>query len=383
MTIQLDPEIGNNFCYAPWTNIHVSTQGDYKTCCAGTINFGKLKITPIEEILSDKKLIEIKQAVYNNQYHENCEVCVKSEKHSSSSERNWYYSIAENKKLNLDKIENSILQNLDVRWSNTCNLSCVYCDSWASSQWSALKNIPVERLDYKDTLDGILKFIELNKSTLRQISLLGGEPLLQKENDSLLDIITDDVLIYVITNLSVPLEKNKIFSKLIEKSNVVWDISFDTVEEKFEYVRHGSSWDMMLKNIKLLKENTKNKPGHGIAVTSQYSIYNALELTKIYDSFAAYGLPNMRWSELTDPKILSVVNLPQTFINRAIKELENCVGLPNATPFLEQMLNSLKTVNSTTTNCNNLYTWHKNQEQQYWPDFKYKFSDLWQEYKEL
>ena len=382
MPIQISTEIGNNFCYAPWTNLHINTEGDYKTCCAGTTNLGKLTKVPITEILSDKKLIEIKQAIYSNQYHENCRACEKVEQHSSSSERGWYNSIAENQNLYLEKIENSLLQNLDIRWSNICNLSCVYCDSYASSQWASLTKIPHKKVDYKNTLDSILEFINQNKKTLRQISLLGGEPLLQKENDSLLDVIDDSVTIYVITNLNVPLENNKIFQKLILKLNVVWDISFETVEEKFEYVRHGGSWDLLVKNIKLLKDNTVDRPGHRVSVTSQYSIYNALELNKIYQSFADYNFPDMRWSELHTPSILSVAKLPPNFIDRAVKELEICIQHKKSNSFLKEMLASLKTVNSITKNCNNLYKWHDTQEKYFWPNFKYKFANLWPEYNE-
>lgn len=382
MTIILSPEIGNNFCYAPWTNIHINTKGDFKTCCAGDQIIGNLKTTPIQNILADKKFFSIKESIYNNQTHQNCSVCVMAEKHSSSSERNWYTSFAQNKPIVLDNITNSYLQNLDIRWSNTCNLSCVYCNEFASSQWANLKTQPLERQDYKNTIDEILKFINLNQSSLKNISLLGGEPLLQKENESLLDVISDSVEVYVITNLSVPLENNKIFNKLIEKKTVVWDISFETLEERFEYVRHGSSWNLMLKNIQLLKEATKNKSGQSVHVTSQYSIYNALNISDIYLSFQKYNLPSMRWNELLDPQILSVTNLPQKFINQAIKELEICIENQYNSPFLKQMHTSLNKVNSTTNDCVDLYSWHENQEQQYWPNFKYKFADLWSEYRE-
>lgn len=383
MKINLSPEIGSNFCYAPWTNIHISTEGDFKTCCAGSVKLGNLRTTPIDQILTDQKLIEIKQNIYQNQYHSNCEGCLKAEQNSSSSERNWYSSFAEDKTINLDTINHSHLQSLDIRWSNTCNLSCVYCDYYASSQWASLKKQPLERQDYKNTINGIINFIESNKDSLKNISLLGGEPLLQKENESLLDVVSDNVLVYVITNLSVPLETNKIFSKLIEKSRVVWDISFETVEEKFEYVRHGSSWDLMLKNINYLKQLTKNKPGHGVAVTSQYSIYNALDLYKIYKKFSEYDLPNMRWSELQQPEVLSVTSLPQHFINLAIEQLDQCSKLEPAVDFLTQMKDSLEKVNSNKNNCDDLYAWHHDQEQKYWPNFKYKFVDLWPEYRDL
>jgi organic radical activating enzyme len=383
MSVKLSQKIGNNFCYAPWTNIHIDTSGEYKTCCAGSERLGDLKTVSIKNLLADSKLLQIKTSLLNNQYHTNCKECVNIEKTIPHSERHWYIDICDNKEIQLDTINDQHLQNLDIRWSNTCNLSCVYCDSNASSQWANLKKQNIHRLDYSNTLPDILSFIKDNKDSIKQIALLGGEPLLQKENDFLLDVIEDNVFVYVITNLSVPLENNKIFQKIIKKNNVVWDISFETTEEKFEYVRHGAKWDLLVKNIKYLQECIKHKPGHGIGVTSQYSIYNALELSNLYKKLQQYEFPLMRWNELSNPKELRVSNLPQKFIDRAIAELEYCASLQfSGDTFLEEMASSLKNVNSTTTNCDYLFAWHEWQEQTYWPNFQYKFENLWSYYKE-
>jgi organic radical activating enzyme len=384
MSIKLSNEIGSNFCYAPWTNIHINTAGEYKTCCAGTNIVGDLRTVPIQNLLSDQKLIKIKRSIVDNNDHPNCQICYRQEQHSSVSERAWYVDIANNQPINIDNINDVKLQNLDIRWSNTCNLSCVYCDHEASSQWASLKRLPVERLNYDNTLPDIVKFIESNKATLKNLALLGGEPLLQKENDYLLDAIDENVNINVITNLSVPLKNNRIFQKLVSKKNVMWDISFETVEDQFEYVRHGSSWSLMLENLKLLTQAIKNEPGQRIGITSQYSVYNAMSLSRLHEYFADNDLPMMRWNELHYPNVLSVSSLPQQFIDRAIIELENSIQYhysPVQERFLQEMAVSLKNIKSTKINCDNLYAWHQTQEQTYWPNFKYKFAELWPEYR--
>ena len=231
----------------------------------------------------------------------------------------------------------------------------------------------------------ILKFIESNKKTLKNLALLGGEPLLQKENELLLDVIDPDVHINLITNLSVPLENNKIVKKLLEKNNVVWDISFETINEKFEYVRHGGSWELMTKNIRYLQEVAKEKPGHLIGVTGQFSIYNALDLSEVNRFFFENKFPQPRWNELTYPPILSVSALPNRFIEKSVSELENSVQYitwPKQKKFLQDLANNLRLVDNTIQDCKPIVDWHINQENTYWPDFKYKFVDLWPEYLE-
>jgi hypothetical protein len=384
MTINLDNTIGQNFCYAPWTNIHINTQGTYKTCCAGESYIADLRVTPIDEIINSKLLLEIKQGIVNNQTHENCVQCIRQESMTSNSERRWYDDIAENKTIPIESIQNQSLQNLDIRWSNTCNLSCVYCGSDASSQWAAIKKIPVERLDYRNTMPGILEFIINNRSTLKNLGLLGGEPLLQKENEQLLDVIDPDVHINVITNLTVPLENNKIFKKLMEKNRVIWDISFETVEEKFEYVRHGASWDLIIKNIRYLQDAIKSKPQHIIGVTGVYSVYNALNLSAIHEYFKQNNLPTLRWNELNHPEPLAVNALPEKFRLQAAAECEKSIPYHSwhrQRTWLREMANSLRNIPGTNDNCDYLYAWHIKQEQKYWPNFEHRFADLWPEYQ--
>lgn len=382
MSIELKPEIGPNFCYAPWTNIHINTQGTYKTCCAGTEEIGDLRLIPIRELLAKQQLFSIKESLYQNQSPSNCKICERQEAHSSVSERSWYNNIAEYKTINIDNIGSQNLQNLDIRWSNTCNLSCVYCDHEASSQWAILKKQPIERLDYSQTLPDILEFIDSNRATIKNLALLGGEPLLQKENDSLLDVIDNHVHINIITNLSVPLENNRIFHKLLKKDNVMWDISFETVESRFEYVRHGSSWSLLTKNLKYLKDCTQGT-NHNIGITSQYSVYNAMNLSEIHQYFADHDFPMMRWNELHYPNILSVASLPKKYLDKAITELELSKQyhyMPVQERFLSDMAKSLATIQSTKQDCTDLYKWHIDQEQKYWPNTNLKFENLWSEF---
>ena len=384
--VYLSPEIGKNFCYAPWTNIHLNPQGSYKTCCGGGVDIADLRKQSIKEVYSSQTLIQIKKDLLDNKKTNNCDNCYRQESMSSVSERNWYDDISNRQIIGIDKIQKSYLQNLDIRWSTTCNLSCSYCSHDASSQWAAHKKIPIERLDYSNTIEEIVEFIGENKSTLRNLGLLGGEPLLQKENDLLLDVISSDVHINIVTNLSVPLENNKIFHKLLLKKNVAWDISFDTIEDRFEYVRHGADWKNQIHNIRYLQSLIIDKPGHSIGTAGVYSIYNALNLSTIHEYFKKNNLPIIRWNELHYPSILSVINLPKKFQLIAIKELESSIqyhSQPRQINFLQEMANNLSKISNNNKDCKELYKWHETQENTYWPDFRHKFSNLWPEYREI
>jgi 7-carboxy-7-deazaguanine synthase len=80
-----------------------------------------------------------------------------------------------------------------------CNLNCSYCDT----AWANEKNVSYERMSSKD----IYKYI---KSTeVRNITLTGGEPLLQEGMIELLEMLSEDKELHVEieTNGSVLLDK--------------------------------------------------------------------------------------------------------------------------------------------------------------------------------
>jgi organic radical activating enzyme len=388
--ILLDSQLGENFCYAPWTNIHINTRGEYKTCCAGQTVLGNLHDHSIESILTNPALDEIKTAALNNHSHNNCGICQRQEANSGVSERAWYNDIAGQRTIPIRDITQQHIQNLDIRWSNTCNLSCVYCGSEASSVWSRLINSAEPKQDYGENLGGIIDHIRANPH-IQNLALLGGEPLLQRENEELLSAIPESVNINVITNLSVPLEKNKIFQKLATMPNVTWDVSFETVEEKYEYVRHGADWNLLLKNIRVLQQLAQQNPfqssqqrGHTVGTAGIYHIYNCLELKLLLEYFRDCDLPSIRWTELCWPEPLSAVHLPREFRQQCIEEIDASAALidnPVQQSFFAGMRGALASALSANTNCDYLYSWHHSQETRYWPDTKLRFEDLWPKFK--
>lgn len=84
-----------------------------------------------------------------------------------------------------------------------CNLHCSYCDTrWANTDSAAYTELTEDEL-----------YDEIKKSGIRNITLTGGEPLLQPEIDVLLHkLATDDTLsVEIETNGSISIEE---FSRL-------------------------------------------------------------------------------------------------------------------------------------------------------------------------
>jgi MoaA/NifB/PqqE/SkfB family radical SAM enzyme len=305
------------FCAAPWRGLHINPRGDVKTCCAGDPNMlGNLNDQSIEQVLHGPIMQEIRQTIQSGRLHEQyCYNCIQAERYGRS-ERDWHNGVNPDFDCQLAGDLEHVPTLIDVRWNITCNLSCNYCGDKCSSKWADLKRIPF-RSGTRPYYEQVCDYLEQHRANIKQVALVGGEPLLLKENERLLDVIPDDCLVTLITNLSVDLSTNKIFQKLSTRTRVGWSCSFDNIGTRFEYVRHGGHWDLICKNINLIKSTTS----HEMGIHAVYNLYNATRLTEFVDWAKQQGLTT-QWQSLYDPVCLDPLRLGSTIKDLAIRELD-------------------------------------------------------------
>ena len=313
--------MNNFYCAAPWRSLHINARGDVKTCCAGNPNMlGNLSSQGIEEILNGPKLKEIRSSIRLGQSHEYCSNCVNRENLGGDSERSWHNSVNESFDYLQAGLDYEFPTLIDVRWNSTCNLSCNYCGPLDSSKWASLRKIPVATGTRHYYID-VCNFLEKHYDHIQEVALVGGEPLLLPENNRLLDVIPPDCIVTLITNLNTPLEKNPIFQKLAQRQNVGWSISFENLKERFEYVRHGASWELMLHNLDIIQGLMKNN-GHWGGIHAVYNLYNATHLCEL-TSFAQQQELYIKWQILNSPNALNIRSFGNEVAKLAAKEIEN------------------------------------------------------------
>lgn len=284
------------FCSAPWTSLFIDTTGEVKPCCAGSFPLGNINVDDVGDIINGPTHLAIKQGILDGVKQKHCEGCYQIEQQSGDSTRQWFNKFAPIDNPNIDQYT---LTMIDIRWSNHCNLRCLYCGSRNSSSIAEFQGIK-EKKTIKKWQQEILELIKDNILSIREVFLLGGEPLLMKENLELLDYITDQNIV-VFTNLSTPLTNNKIFQKLLTKPNVGWHVSLEQTGKKFEFVRNNASWNLVLDNLYKLKELKKN-----IAFTMQYCVYSAFDLHSILSELTT--IAPIKLAILTNPECLNIMN---------------------------------------------------------------------------
>ena len=377
--------MSNFYCAAPWRGLHINPRGDVKTCCAGNPNMlGNLNSQSIEQVLNSDLMAEIRTSLSQGQAHDYCSNCVRAERFGADSERQWHNNVNPNFDYATAGDQYHYPVIVDVRWNTTCNLSCNYCDPSASSKWAQLKRVSF-RSGTRPYYEQVCDFIEQHYDHIHEVALVGGEPLLLPENERLLDVIPESAIVTLITNLNVDLQNNKIFRKLAQRQRVGWSMSFDNIDQRFEYVRHGGSWPVLQENLKTIQGLMKSQGQWG-GVHAVYSIYNATRLVE-FRQFVTDAGATVLWQNLFQPEHLDPFLHGPAVAQLAAAEIERFYKLEITTPaeqqFFDQALSKYNSIVDAQPKIVERFKKHIHDiETKYHPNTQGQFNQLWPELAE-
>jgi MoaA/NifB/PqqE/SkfB family radical SAM enzyme len=366
------------FCAAPWRGLHVNPNGDVKTCCAGDPNMlGNLNSQSVTEILQGTGLREIRESIRQGQPHRYCINCVQAEKYGQS-ERHWHNSVNHDFDITNADLAEHVPTLIDVRWNTTCNLSCNYCGEKCSSKWAALKQIPVKS-STRNYFVEVCDYLEQHRDSIREVALVGGEPLLLPENNRLLEVLPNDCVVTVITNGSVNFANNSIVQKLQQRRQVGWSLSFDNIGERFEYVRYGGTWKSLINNLQQIQPLCSSGQ-HWAGIHAVYNLYNCTNLVEFTEFARAQGFA-IRWQTLFQPAYLDPQYLGAKTVHLARQEIEKLLSKNICNPIEQQFFEQvLQTLRPHSTNLVSKFHNHINEiENKYHTDQHGKFAFLWPE----
>ena len=316
------------FCSAPWTSLNIDQTGRVFPCMHSGYELGNIKQIPIQQVLLDDNIKDLKQTIARGEWHEACAWCKRLEDTTGTSGRTVRHAGQET----LAAIDNDLdffkLEHLVVNWSNLCNLACVYCNNETSTAWQSINKIPINHV--KNEHQDLVELAKTQGHNIQGLSLGGGEPLLQKGLVDFLDYLDPlKVRVMVTTNLSMDITTNPVYQKLKDWPQVDWMISFDNAnKDKFEYVRHNANWEQFVKNLRQMKAD-----GEKVIAHPAYSIYCAWNLVEYYDFCAAENL-DIFWCELNHPAELDVRRHSLQIRQRAIEEIDQVVDKYSGQPGL-------------------------------------------------
>lgn len=344
---------------------------------------GNLNTQSIEQILNSDLMTEIRHSLARGEPHEYCSNCVRAERFGAESERQWHNNVNPNfDYANAgDSYHYPVI--VDVRWNTTCNLSCNYCGESCSSKWASIKGIPFKS-GARPYYDSVCDFIEQHYEHIHEVALVGGEPLLLPENERLLDVIPQDAIVTLITNLNVDFDTNKIFRKLAKRSKVGWSMSFDNIGSQLEYVRHGASWELLRENLIRVKELMTTQGQWG-GIHAVYNIYNATRICELRE-FAEQTQTTVLWQNLFQPEYLDPFLHGPGVAAAALAEIEKFYAMGIATDVERNFFDQAKTnyqnklSSAKNSKIDAAFRQHITQnETVYHPDKQGQFQQLWPE----
>ena len=259
-------------CSATKNGFVMNTRGETNPCCSGKFTEYEIKDTtqwndkrdaeiPLYELSKENWLIQ-------------CNKCRVAEAAKNMSPRiidkHFYSTVAE---------DDNTIKSATINGSNTCNLMCRMCGPGPSSRWGQLvRQNPYNKEygivnsvvnDASSTLP-MLKEKVLTKH-LRKITLAGGEPLLIKWYDDIVQYIVDKgynkIKLGITTNGTTRLNKKwQSVYKSLDEGGI--GFSIDGVGPVFEYIRAGATWD----KLKDVVEHTQTvlKDHNGIEIQYTY-----------------------------------------------------------------------------------------------------------------
>ena len=284
-----------SLCPLPFAGAIVNTDGSVQCCSISKEFLGNVNNQSLQEILTTSpKLKQIRRDMLDNKFPKNCSDCYVKEQHHKTtnfdniSNRLYHMKILKDSPFKLYKDEHKFeLQQMDLRWRNTCNFACVYCDPVFSSVWAKFEGVP-DKMTNK-SMDETFLFVKQNIKNLKTIYMAGGEPFLIKENLKIIDLIkkeNPDLLLRINTNLSILTPK--IYHQLKELKNVHWIVSAEATGKKFNYIRWPGNYQTLMQNIKKIQQLP-----HKVTINMTWNLFCVSNIIDFIDEMLEMGIhPN-------------------------------------------------------------------------------------------
>lgn len=289
----------DNRCSVPFEEDIVINldSGTTSPCC-------KLPSTPLDPVngVFNKMMLEVRQAVKDNVRSPHCKNCwdiidsqgLTRRPFSNHSEMDW---------AELDIMQP--VRHVQINFSKTCQLQCVYCGPWASTTWQKNLNDYEEFRKYNPAADNknvLLREI-VDVPLLKSIHISGGEPMMDSNCIKFLEELqfNADRKISIVTNLSYgPTVFNKLFNIIQKHKNIKLALSLDAVGENIS--RKYFNWGLWSNNLNLLMDDLQSRlsyPTAKIVVRITVNALNYQETKNVVNFVLSYrkqGLKGLTFS---------------------------------------------------------------------------------------
>lgn len=309
----------NTACQKLWNHLYIGTDGNINPCCVADHRFPLGNINDTNWENTESQIAQIRQDMMQGHRNRACSSCYEKEDSGIKSLR----------RVCDPGSQVSVIKDIDVRLSNTCNFKCRMCSEYFSSAIQqetielygnnallGFEKISLER-STKNTRDQqLIKILSFVTPHLRNIYFAGGEPLITDEHYKILDRLRE------IGNTDLEIRYNTNLSTLFYKQIYVIDVwhyfgdvtvgaSIDASGSVAEYMRHGTIWKTIVDNVHVIKQHAPHVKLQINSVVSSLTIENLINLQCQWINQRLFSVDDFLVRVLTSPNFLSPAVLPQ------------------------------------------------------------------------
>lgn len=324
------------YCPLPFMHLNIGPRSAVSPCCHYDEKVGEtiedIRFMNIEDVSKSKKWYTLQKKLMTGQKPAGCHKCYADEDRGIKSQReiaveNWgdTYTSSDN------------IKSLELKLGAKCNLTCRTCSSDSSNKWLKEESLMWFGNVNKDWMkkkqqqsfwasdEDFWNQMHDISHDVEKITFTGGEPLIIDQHFKYLEWLANKNIkptIDYITNGTVPLAKvQKVFDKF---DNISMSMSIDAVGKLSDYIRTGSDWELLYKNIKDYNAYFKER-GFYIDIASTVSVLNVHQL------FRMAKLTNkldMAWhlNFLRHPEWMSILLLSPSAQEYVIETIESVKG---------------------------------------------------------
>lgn len=320
-------ETQDTFCVLPWIHLYVGTDGNVLPCCQGDHqhSMGNIEEHSIDNIVKSSGFNQLRKNMLSGTRSKECNRCYIQEdaglKSARLSHSTRWKTIKQNN-LNKDgSIDRFDPVYLDIRLNNICNLKCRMCSGYFSS---AIAQEEVILFGKKESVQASLKLQQRNSGlieilkyipTVEKIYFAGGEPLLAAEHYEILDALiacgnTELEITYNTNFTTLNYRGRSVLDLWKQFNNITVSASLDACGAVAEYVRHGTNWNVIESNLKLVKFHCPHVNFNVKSTVGLLNIDSLIKLQKDWCDFGVLDISKFSLSSMISPAHLTVCALP-------------------------------------------------------------------------
>lgn len=255
--------------------ICVRTTGQYRLCCVSSEpdNVENIMTHRIEDWTKSKIRTTAIELFNDNKWPDACTRCRIDEEAGieSTRQKSEHYGPG--------------ITHLDLRFGNSCNLSCRMC--WPASSSSLVQEQQEFLMNNIESPWGSTSFVvhnwyDDNKAlelasipTLKEVYLTGGEPMMVKGLLKFAQLLDKNVTLRFNTNGTIL--NPKLLEEIKKFKNVNMCFSIDGVGKVNDYIRWGSKWEDVYRNFKICKD-----AGFDVSIGPTVQVLNELYMPALH-----------------------------------------------------------------------------------------------------